>query len=840
MLRILKTFLLIIPIGFAVAVAREDTRTIRVNGLYNSGFEEIADGTTNPPKYGAYWLGAFSNKEGDSADLITQDAPFRGKRMLRLRPADGTVLQKVVADPRWSDRTKIILAVRLRGTAALEVTLEDGMGLSVKAVISGASTARWTRGDDPSSGIRLLEADGWTRVELDAGPRFARLHGASPIPRLNIRLRCEGPEGAVADVDEVYAAVHWPRMDGAALERSIVEKVLRSMETWLLPPEKGGLQLVDPKTGYVKVRTYDVDTGGDWNAQPYGRLHSFHEMLLLWTRFVREKGWKEEEDYWTPFLERIVQTLLDHNFDPNTHLPRMVSYKTRKPANHESITVGTYIDFLLEAREVITDKELKARCLNEARKTADSLIALQKRHDLPPDKVKNIIEKDPATGRYRFEFNNWFGLIPFRLTPLGLLDEPNKSNDSWIIRRGHTLWYHAFKTPASIMAVHAQMPRDGDMKAVKRALSIYRRKWDATRYDLEDDTDDHYGYHGEDLVPILKHSAGWMKKALELMQEATDHRLDRNAGRSDDTLWIQAVRLGTACAGDSPRAHTGLMNFFKLPPAANPVSSGLPLYREAILELARNDLKGRQLTNSQFTESFFKNWEMVCICYRGAYQGDCREHPPEYWQGDVGDTFGGPPTSAINSQACAYIVASPGERQQILSALGIIMHVTDRDLQREYGYAFGLDPAVARQYELPDKYVIGLSNKTAAGLGYVMAWLKLLPHLDTSPEPRLEAASTKDGKKIEIHGPPGGRVALPRYVGTLPPFPAPLSHKDARMAAFPLPEGWADQSILLDGAGRASLEISTGDAKCVVIQPILMDPAGGAPLALGEALVLRP
>src|SRR5262245_11762641 len=58
--------------------------TLRVNGLLDSGFEWIADATTDPPKYGAYWLGAFDPTEGSATSSISEDGPFRGARFLRL------------------------------------------------------------------------------------------------------------------------------------------------------------------------------------------------------------------------------------------------------------------------------------------------------------------------------------------------------------------------------------------------------------------------------------------------------------------------------------------------------------------------------------------------------------------------------------------------------------------------------------------------------------------------------------------------------------------------------------------------------------------------------------
>jgi hypothetical protein len=428
--------------------------------------------------------------------------------------------------------------------------------------------------------------------------------------------------------------------------------------------------------------------------------------------------------------------------------------------------------------------------------------------------------------------------------PKGGIETDKRFYTSWAILTGRTFWYEFMSSPRAIMRVHEVAPGPGDLAAVQLAVSRFHRDWDAGRYDLENDTDDHYGHLAVDLLDGLRHARdGDFSDALALLQQATDHRLPREATSADDTLWIQAVRLGTACAGDSPRAFLGPLGLFELPAERNPLSSGLPLYRDALLELAQNDLKGRQLTNSQFTESFFKSWEMVCICFKGTYQGDCREQPADYWQGDVGDTFGGPPTSAIDAQAAALAVAPPARRPQILAALELIRSVTDGALQRPHGYLSGLDEAVARQYELPAKYTHGVSSQGAAGLGYVMAWMRLLPRLGEPrgappAAPRAEILRDADGARVVVTAAPGARVALAM---SEQPFAAPISDRDGRMLALDLGElsgGLrAAPAVTTDSDGKASLALEQLPAHEGLLQPILLDAAGeplvpGAPVPL--------
>jgi hypothetical protein len=203
----------------------------------------------------------------------------------------------------------------------------------------------------------------------------------------------------------------------------------------------------------------------------------------------------------------------------------------------------------------------------------------------------------------------------------------------------------------------------------------------------------------------------------------------------------------------------------------------------------------------------------------------------------VGDTFGGPPQSAIDAQTAAFRVARPDERALILARLGVIRHVTDAALRRPYGYLYGLDQAVAAQYELPDKYVIGLSDESAAGLGYVLAWVRLLPYLSDAPAPRAPSAALEpadDGARLIVRAAPGAVVALPSAAR---PFPAPVSHADPRMLALDLaelPGGLAAAPrVTLDSAGVGVIPRDALPADAVLVQPLLLGPEDIL-LAIGE------
>jgi len=809
--------------------------SIVLDAVDNPGFELVADATTSPPKYGAYWLGAFSPEEGDSHDLVEAvDDAFAGRRVLRLRPADGTVTQKLVADERWTHELELTLAVRLRGGAALRIELEDGHGERLEMRLDDELLAP---GEHRT--LRASRRGPWTHVTLAAGA-VARQLDVALQPRLLLHLSAEGPDGASVEVDEVHAATRMPLIAEAKLAHALAELVKQTLEDWYTPREQGGLGLVDPKTGWITALTYDVETGETFGRPTALGLHSIHDLLLRWVEYTDAQGWDDESRHWSRRLERLVATLLTRHFDPDTQLPRTLR-PDGTPLDDSPVTVGSYVDVLLDAAPLLREPALREGCLSQARRTADALVALQQAHDLGPDRP-NALSLDQTTGRLEGETDNWYGAIPPKLTPKGEIDPPRRFNSSWAILTGRTFWYHLLRSPAAVARVWNVRPAPGDLEAVARALARFERPWDASRYDLENDTDDHYGYLMEDGLAIVRAAGRHVPRARALVQEATDYRLPRRAPDGEaagagESLWIQGVRLGSACAGDSPRAFAGVVGLLELPGELAPDPPAASMYRAAVRELAWNDFKGRQLTNGQFTESFFEDWEMVCICYRGTYQGDCRERPADWWHGDVGDIFGGPPAKAIEALAHGFAVADATHRPALRAAMATIRDVTEATLRREHGYLFGLDEAVARQYELPDKYVLGLQSRSLAGLGHVLSWMKLLPRLDLAAIPPTLELRREHGRPV-LHGPPGHAV---RVIGGAAPHHATRAGPDdRRLLALDPRDALVDVRVELDPVGRAFL----GDALAPLagrdarLQCIVTAPDGTVPL-VSEAVSLE-
>ncbi len=798
----------------------------RADALLNNGFEWIADGTTDPPKYGAYWLGAFVRAEGDPTDRIVEHVAARGARCLSLRPGD-EVGQKIVADPRGTSALVVTAEVSIDADAVLHVVLEDGTGARVEQRVEADNSQAVTRG----VGDRA-----WSPITLPLGEAFVATHGRAPQPRCWLWLTSSGRDGAEVYVDDVHAFVERPTGRVDELSASIEALVEEQLALWFGGSET--TSLVDPDTGYVRVAGLHVNTGESFGRERVARLHTAHTLLLEWLERARDRGDDATLRRWRPMLRRFVRALLTTNFDPVTGLPRS-AMRDGTPRDQRAVTSPVYITFVARALPLVRDDdpELADACRAALRHAADALLFLQRRHDRPDR--ENTWSLDRATGELSGSWPNWGGHMPPKLTPKGELDTPRRYNSAWAIVTGRSSWYHLIESPAVVARVHAIVPSPGDVPGVRRALEVFHRNWDAARYDLENDTDDHYGHFMKDALGVVAALGTEAPGALATMRAATDHRLARDAVHHGDTLWIQAVRLGSACAGDSPRAFAGLRGAYELSPDVAPELAGRPLYRDAILELARNDYKGRQLINGQFSESFFQDWEMVCICYRGTEQGDCRDHPAEYWQGDVGDIFGGPPGKSIEAQEHALAVAPPGLAQEFLSALTTIRDVTDADLRRPFGYLAGLAADVARRYELPEHYVTGLANDQPVALGYAVTWLGCLRVLDVLPPTAMCAVSIDahaSACRITVRGAAGATVRVHAWPER-EARPHVLGEGDSRaVAGDPAQRG---REVVLDDAGTAVVAWPWSADAALVVQAWVLDPAGGPALAVTRPEVAR-
>jgi hypothetical protein len=118
---------------------------------------------------------------------------------------------------------------------------------------------------------------------------------------------------------------------------------------------------------------------------------------------------------------------------------------------------------------------------------ADAMVRLRREHDLP-----RHVPYGRGPG------GNWFGRMPEKVSALGELAPPKKHtyDQSWAIAFDRS-WYHDFDTAVGLMRVHRVTPKADYADAVRIACAKFDRAFDATRYDMENDTDDHYGRNVE-------------------------------------------------------------------------------------------------------------------------------------------------------------------------------------------------------------------------------------------------------------------------------------------------------------------------------------------------------
>ncbi|CAN0304815.1 unnamed protein product, partial [Ectocarpus fasciculatus] len=177
------------------------------------------------------------------------------------------------------------------------------------------------------------------------GARFVEAVGSAPRPRLQLELAAL--DGSV-EIDEVSVRVALPATDVEALSERLRADITRTLELWYLPEAQGGLGLVDPQTGYVRANAYDVMTGEIVQARKQHGLHTIHVLLVDWLALCREQGWVPELERWRPYLHVVARTLMERHFDEFTALPYGRFAGNDAPIREQPVTVGAWIDFLLD------------------------------------------------------------------------------------------------------------------------------------------------------------------------------------------------------------------------------------------------------------------------------------------------------------------------------------------------------------------------------------------------------------------------------------------------------------------------------------------------------------
>ena len=679
-----------LALAWSVHVASVDDDALLVNAIQNGGFELIADSTTDPPKRGAYWKGAFVPKPGVADDRI--ELLDDGNHALRLPDEESVEVSQVVTlfGP-YADRFELHLRIRSAGDAgALEVRY-DTVGGTIRRVIDPTPLAR--------------EADGFARVALAIGSEAVQETGAPLAAWGRITFRARG--GAVL-VDDVVGVHHLPRVEAGELRALLVDELREHVAVRVGPD---GLDLIDRQTGYLTAARFDVVTGRITARRAVHGISGAHGLLRVFLVVA------PPDDPLRPVVEARLRShlksLLNHNVHRRTGLFCLWDGGERRQLERVALSPTHFIEHAMDVSSRIDASVLSARARAACFRMADALAALHAAHDLP--------EGVPFG---RGDGGNWFGRLPDKLLPDGELDWPKKRtyDQVWAIGQRRA-WYHDFDGAVGLMRMWREDPRPAYLHATRRAIEVFDRKADATRYDLENDTDDHYGKPVEALLRAWRHSGHAVDELRDLAQSTTDFRLPRDQPW-DRNVWVEGIRLGSFTTGDQPRAFRGPVGLHEAPPERNPESAGYAGYRKAIRELVRADLRRRLLDDDLLTDASSHQWEMIAACFLGEYIGPCSQGFD--WEGDMGDLFSGPSSNAFRALARGLEISTPGTDRALLAWYAALHAHTVARYRRIYGYEVGMNPETGRRYGIPDRYLRGFSTDDPLGLAPVVVHAELV------------------------------------------------------------------------------------------------------------------
>lgn len=780
----------------------------------NSGFELVADSTTLPPKYGAYWENAFAPRECDptSSIVLRED----GNRVARLDPYRPPIQQILTLHGPYSSAFRVELrfkpespdarlVVRFQSEEGREITWTSGTSATGETAFPIVATVR----DD----------DGFERAVIDVGSTFQSLAEVAPPPWALLSLHSVG---GVVQVDDVVAA-HWlPRISHRELKDALLADIRDAIAVFIeeaTGPSGKGLGLVDRQSGYQTRGSFDVETGKGITENTVVGITGIHEVLLRYARIPNLA--KDDPTLLAArdVLKQLAFSALKNNVFATTGLFCLYDRVKKKPLTDVELSPTHFIQTILDVADLFPDDKVLGNYARfHAEKMADTMIRLRREHDLP---------RDVPYGRGLG--GNWFGRMPEKVSPLGFLAPPKQKtyDQSWAIAHDRS-WYHDFDTAVGLMRVHRVIPKPEYLDAVRIACHKFDRAWDATRYDMENDTDDHYGRNVETAIEAYRNSGGALPELLDFVQRATDHRLGRFVP-SGETVWIQGIRLGSFTTGDQPRAFRGPLGLYRLPREANPLTSGFEPYVDAIRELTRADLRRRLLDDSTYTEASSFQWRMIAMCFRKNFIAPCDSGTN--WEGDMGDLFAGPPANLYRALLRALELDRAGLDREWVTWYALVHdHVLAR-YRAKYGYRFGLSKETGRRYGIHEQYLEGWSTTHPYGLAITLLHTELL---ETGALER-EAASVRiesvtrdaDGTvRVEVAGPPLRGVEI--HVAPRASFEDVAPH-DARLRHVARSRPHASTRITLDESGRgvANFE-SAGDSIAIDVElPCELAPQDG-------------
>lgn len=840
-----------------------------INVVMNSGFELIADSTTTPPKYGSYWRDAFTPERGDPTDRIVEYAP--GNRGLLLTDKSKPASQILTLYGPYAESFELVLRVRFTDlddfvppdatgseeTARLVIGVMTQFGREVSALryrVGG------TEADDDESeqpiGIPLTgapDADGFHRVRIPIGRDVTTFTGGPPEPWNKLLLSANA--GSVL-IDDVIGVHQLPRIAPRELREYLLQDVRDHLATYLGRPGRGiqGLGLVDPRTGYQTIESYDVRTGKIGTPNPMGMVRGIHDLMLRYLRIdepTTTDGTVDGPiDQQKVNLRQLVRnrlfsflgSMLRWNIYEPTGLYCQYNARTHEANTVAAMAPHSYIEFVLDATQLAGYVEFEGkrdRAIERAVQMADALVRLHREHDLPAHL--------PFTRGPR---GNWFGRLPNMLHPDGTITEPlakpGKYDQAWAIK-GDRSWYHDFDSAAALAAVWAVAPKDAYLTSIRRTLEKFDRQWDADRYDMENDTDDHYGMNVEALLMGFKASQYQLTELRDKAQEFTDYRLPRVTMTKtgtlredgepemalapaawDDNLWVQGIRLGSFTTGDQPRAYRGPIWLHNIPSDHNEATSGWRNYRHALREFAKGDLRRRLMDDGYMTDASSWQWEQISACFKGDYIDACSKGKD--WEGDMGDLFAGPAANAFRCLGRTLEITRRGPNREFIAWYYLSAAHVQKMYREKYGYRFGMSKETARRYNLRENDAIAWTTSEPYSFATLISHAETLDSVDLDYDPAFVKITSvtrvagSDSIDVTLRGSPGRDISLFAAAETV--------FSDADVTDWRLryvdPNGAETRTAqtTLDSAGHATVRISGLPARTVSLDAVLRTEDG--------------
>lgn len=809
-----------------------DPTLFAVNVILNSDFESVADSTTEPVKRGAYWRDAFVHQKGDPTDRIVAVADDQHALLLAPDAAGvcGPVSQIVTLYGPAAERFEMTLRVRFADLAALpdagvDATAPRG-ALLLQVQSQGERAIRYRigagdAGDDtiPIEPGSAVDAEGFCSVRLPVGADFVRVTGGPPAPWN--RLILTAADGPVL-VDDVYGSHFLPRIQPRELRELLLQDVRDMLAVFLgkdgtpVP----GLELVDRRSGYQVGVQHNVVTGEVLARSTIGVRNGIHDIMLAYLETADDA---REHQPLRLLVRRIMQAHLKSYLTNNVYEPTglycLYDVSKGQPIADQAVVPTSFIHYVLDVTELPYPElqALRGKALERVEKMADQMVEIRKQHDLPPDKP---FGRGPR--------GNWFGRMPEKLTPEGALDVPHKHkgtyDQAWAIKSNRS-WYHDFDSAEGIARVHGLVPKASYAETIDRVIELFDRVFDAERYDLENDTDDHYGMNVEALLHGYRSGGHRLTQLRDFAQTMTDYRLPRDLPWHQN-LWVEGIRLGSFTTGDQPRAYRGPVWLHNTPQGANPASSGWRGYEYALRELAKSDLKRRLLDDGYMTEASSYQWEMISACYDGSYIGPCSEN--RKWEGDMGDQFAGPSANSFRALGRTLELCRRGPDKEFVAWYYLVQAHTAELYRQRYGYRFGMSKETGRRYGIPERYLAGFSDTEPYMLATTVVHAETLSSVDldyVADTVRIaEVRLTADGAvRVAVTGPAGRSVHVSVADHT--------AYSEVGITDWRLrftPAGAPSAEVVLDakGRGQAVVVCRLGDSMTASVDAILPTPDG--------------